>query len=168
MKETMMYQFVADACVAAVKGDPYSLAEVCELSDRLLHLMHPDMNHVHVEGMTSSYPKASQDLYNNILSEVECALEKVGLVYSEHYCDWVIPDLKNDTFVQIPFPLGDRDIFVHSPKFATAPFAYERVKDLLKEFKETAKKDYSIDDVERFLSSKGCTILSVTRVEGEY
>ena len=164
----MIYQFVADACVAAVQGDPYTLADVCEISDRLLHLMHPDMNHVYVEGMTSSYPEASQDLFEKYKDEVERALAETGLVHSEHYSDWVIPDLKVDQFVQIPFPHEDRDIFVHSPKFATAPFAYERVKDLLEEFKKTAQKDYSIDDVERFLLSKDCTILSVTRMEGEY
>lgn len=87
-----MYEFVADACVAAVKGDPYTLADVCELSDRLLHLMHPDMNHQYVEGMMTSYPEASQDLFGKIQDEVEHALAETGLVYSEPYSMWVIPE----------------------------------------------------------------------------
>ena len=90
MKGTMISEFVTEACVAAVRGEEYTLADVCEISDKILHIMHPDMNHESVEGITSSYPKKSQALFGGYLGEVCEALEEMGLEYNTHNSLWEV------------------------------------------------------------------------------
>ena len=160
-----MYEFVADACVAAVKGDAYGLADVCELSDRLLHLMHPDMNHECVKGMTSSYPEASQDLFEGIMSEVEGALEKVGLTYDCFHSAWVI----KRKIIQIPFPLGDRDIFVTADPAKEDGDVLTAVRRSIEEYNNGQDhQDSSIEQLERFLIGKGYKLVQCNRIEGIY
>lgn len=93
MKEQLISEFCVKACEAA--PDPkgaYDLSMVCEIADQLLRILHPDIeiHDVTDPGGTVRYTEVSQDLFETYLSEVECALEEVGLTYDFPDCIWVV------------------------------------------------------------------------------
>lgn len=80
-----------------------------------------------------------------------------------------------DIFVQIPFPLGDRDIVIASPEFSDEQVAETLIMIYMKEFYEEMEKQekaeidqWEIEDLESFLETKGCTSLPLIRVKGIY
>lgn len=164
MKETMISEFTTYACAAAVSGNGYDLSDVCEISDKILHVMHPDMNHLQEnEDGVGTYPEKSQVLFDEYLDEVESALTKIGLCYDISKSTWTVQPSKETVAVQIPFPLGDRDVFVYD-----VPKNGATIEQALENFKSTADEDYSIDDLEAYFEKQGFVVAQVTRLEGEY
>ncbi|MEC8306656.1 MAG: hypothetical protein VXZ72_02220 [Chlamydiota bacterium] len=100
MKESITNEFAAHACVAAVRGTPYGLADVCEVSDKLLRTLHPEMEHDHVESDNGcemiTYTERSQDLFEGYLSEIESALRSIGLEYDTYNSTWVVKKEPDD------------------------------------------------------------------------
>ena len=164
MKATMIHEFVTEACVHAVAGNGYDHADVCEISDKILHVMHPDMNHLQEdENGCGSYPAKSQALFDEYLDEVEFALQEIGLVYDISKGKWVVKPSKETVAVQIPFPLGDRDVFVYE-----VPENGATIEQALENFKSQADEDYSINDLETYFEKQGFVVAQVNRLEGEY
>ncbi len=94
----MKNQIINDFCVKACEAAPdpeggYDLSMVCEIADQLLRILHPDIEiHDVTEGRTVQYTKVSQDLFETYLSEVECALEEIGLTYDFPSCTWIVKE----------------------------------------------------------------------------
>ena len=164
MKSTMISEFVTHACAAAVSGNGYDLGDVCEISDKILHIMHPDMNHLKEnDDGGGSYPEKSQVLFDKYLDEVEFALTEIGLCYDITKSTWIVKPRKETVAVQIPFPLGDRDVFVYD-----VPENGVTIEQALENFKGQADEDYSINDLEAYFEKQGFVVAQVTRLEGEY
>ena len=81
----------------------------------------------------------------------------------------------SDILVQIPFPMGDRDIVIYSPEFSDEQVAERLINEYMKEFEEEVAyyierngEQWVINDLESFLKTKGCTSLPLLRIKGIY
>lgn len=164
-KEAMINDFISRACVAAVNDEPYALSDVCELADTLLVTRHPEIERHVVEDPEGvfHYNSPSEELFNTYLTEVESALEGVGLVYNAHASTWVVPPKQTDTYIHIPFPDEDRDVFVHDPNARTSG-PTERLHDALDTFTRQTFVKKTPDALEEMLAFRGFTVLTCKRV----
>ena len=98
MKEQLISEFCVEACEAA--SDPmtaYDLSSVCEFAHKMLVMLHPEIkshDEVRPDGAVR-YTKASQHIFDRYLSEVECSLEEVGLIYNYPNCTWIVKGEKD-------------------------------------------------------------------------
>jgi hypothetical protein len=85
MSHNQISDFCAAACKAAKSEHPYNTSDLCELADKLLVELHPNLNHsVEDPEGVFYYTSESQLLFEKVFQEIELALIQSGLEYDQN------------------------------------------------------------------------------------